>query len=88
MYVWLVIFVVPINALVNPLLYTFTTPKYITTITSKNVFMMTYRDSNIGKHLQYLNLNDLKLIIVYYPTIHLIGCYNFVGFCASIHAQT
>ncbi|KAL5238117.1 hypothetical protein ACI65C_005527, partial [Semiaphis heraclei] len=46
MYVWLIIFVVPINALVNPLLYTFTTPKYITAVTSKNIFKMTYRDSS------------------------------------------
>ncbi|XP_025191279.1 relaxin receptor 2-like [Melanaphis sacchari] len=48
MYVWLIIFVVPINALVNPLLYTFTTPKYMTAVTSKNIFKMTYRYSSSG----------------------------------------
>uniref|UniRef100_A0A2S2P9Y0 G-protein coupled receptor n=1 Tax=Schizaphis graminum TaxID=13262 RepID=A0A2S2P9Y0_SCHGA len=46
MYVWLIIFVVPINALVNPLLYTFTTPKYITAVASKKFFKMTYRYSS------------------------------------------
>ncbi|XP_060847217.1 relaxin receptor 2-like [Rhopalosiphum padi] len=46
LYVWLIIFVVPINALVNPLLYTFTTPKYITAVTSTNFFKMTYRYSS------------------------------------------
>lgn len=28
MYAWLVVFVLPLNSAVNPLLYTFTTPKY------------------------------------------------------------
>lgn len=27
-YAWLVVFVLPLNSAVNPLLYTFTTPKY------------------------------------------------------------
>uniref|UniRef100_A0A2S2Q8Z6 Relaxin receptor 2 n=1 Tax=Sipha flava TaxID=143950 RepID=A0A2S2Q8Z6_9HEMI len=41
-YVWLIIFVVPINAFVNPLLYTFTTPKYRSVITSKKIFKIPY----------------------------------------------
>ncbi|CAI6356912.1 unnamed protein product [Macrosiphum euphorbiae] len=45
-YVWIIIFVVPINALANPLLYTFTTPKFITAVTSKNIFKMTHRNSS------------------------------------------
>lgn len=28
LYAWLVVFVMPLNSAVNPLLYTFTTPKY------------------------------------------------------------
>jgi len=48
MYGWIIVFVVPINALVNPLLYTFTTPKYRNAITSLNIFKMLRRDSNSG----------------------------------------
>lgn len=49
MYGWVIVFVVPINALVNPLLYTFTTPKYRNILTSKNIFKIPKRDSNSGK---------------------------------------
>lgn len=35
MYAWLVIFVLPLNSAVNPLLYTFTTPKYRNQIKNK-----------------------------------------------------
>ncbi|CAH1732635.1 relaxin receptor 2-like [Aphis gossypii] len=45
MYVWLIIFVVPINALVNPILYTFTTPKNIKVLTLKNIFKNIYSSS-------------------------------------------
>ncbi|XP_050527961.1 relaxin receptor 2 [Daktulosphaira vitifoliae] len=48
LYGWVVVFIVPINALVNPLLYTFTTPKYRNVLTSKNVFKRPNRDSSSG----------------------------------------
>lgn len=51
-YGWVIVFVVPINALVNPLLYTFTTPKYRNMLTSKKIFKLPYRDSSSGKRLQ------------------------------------
>lgn len=28
LYAWLVVFILPLNSAINPLLYTFTTPKY------------------------------------------------------------
>lgn len=48
MYGWVIVFVMPINALVNPLLYTFTTPKYRNAITSLNIFRVLRRNSSSG----------------------------------------
>jgi len=55
MYVWLIIFVVPINALVNPILYTFTAPKNIKVLTLKNIFKNIYSSS--GNLIKYYKIN-------------------------------
>ncbi|XP_050439056.1 relaxin receptor 2 [Adelges cooleyi] len=48
LYGWVVVFIVPINALVNPLLYTFTTPKYRNILTARNIFKRPNLHSNSG----------------------------------------
>lgn len=64
MYVWLIIFVVPINAFVNPLLYTFTTPKYRSVLTSKNKFKISYSISGKSLTIHYLNLKAPHLLLI------------------------
>jgi hypothetical protein len=60
--VWLIIFVVPINAFVNPLLYTFTTPKYRSVITSKKIFKIPYSINGEFLTIYYFNLKALEYL--------------------------
>ncbi|VVC36523.1 Hypothetical protein CINCED_3A003546 [Cinara cedri] len=54
-YGWVIIFIVPINAWVNPLLYTFTTPKYRKIITLKSMFK-THHESR--KTIKRYSINE------------------------------
>lgn len=47
-YAWLVVFVLPLNAAVNPLLYTFTTPKYRAQLLPWGWTRLTGRSNNLN----------------------------------------
>lgn len=53
MYAWLVVFILPLNSAVNPLLYTFTTPKY-----RDQIFTNLYRNSARRRRDGYGNSNQ------------------------------
>lgn len=68
-YAWLVVFVLPLNSAVNPLLYTFSTPKYrdqiYTTFSKQSFTKKNDSTSNQGSDLGTPVLNDTNKLFFY-----------------------
>lgn len=72
-FAWLVVVILPINSAINPLLYTFTTPKYRDRFFSRNLYRMiwtmrteaTTASSNPGLN-NLESLINIKFIMYFY----------------------
>lgn len=53
MYGWLVVFVLPLNSALNPILYTFTTPKYVKIIHRNWNVLLIRKDENSNRTERY-----------------------------------